>query len=147
AVLGPGASLLVTPTRATAITSPSRSLVAKRKSAVVAMKAPRIVIENVTPQIEHGQFAVKRALGEPLQVEADVFMDGHELIAVSLLWRPADESLWHEVPMRALGNDRWQAAFATERIGQHCYMVKAWYDVWGSHTAGLRKKLAAGVDV
>lgn len=147
AVLEPGASVLLTPVKAMAVISLPRSSAEKRKSAAAAITSTRIAIENVTPQVGNGQFSVKRTLGEPVQVEADVFMDGHEVISVSLFWRPADESGWREVPMQAVGNDRWQAAFSAERTGQHCYMVKAWHDVWGSHIGGLRKKFAAGVDV
>ena len=147
AILEAGASVLLTPVKAVTVISLPRSSAEKRKSAAAAILSPRIALENVSPQVDNGQFAIKRTLGLPVHVEADVFMDGHEVIAVSVFWRPADESRWHQMPMQAVGNDRWQADFSAERTGQHCYMVKAWHDVWASHTSGLRKKFAAGADV
>jgi starch synthase (maltosyl-transferring) len=110
-------------------------------------EGPRIAMENITPLIAGGAFPVKRSIGDAVHVEADVFMDGHDQIAVCVLWRAADEAEWRRVPMRALGNDRWAAEFIPERLGRHCYTVQAWYDTWGSYREGLKKKQTAGQDV
>lgn len=91
-----------------------------------AMSSDRIVIENVTPRLDGGRFAVKVTLGHVLQVEADVFMDGHAPLQASLLWRAADEAQWQHVAMIPRGNDRWQAEFAPRRLGRHYYTVQAW---------------------
>ena len=107
----------------------------------------RIAIESVAPQVDGGRFPVKRCLGQTLHVEADVFMDGHSRLAVSLLWKAVDESQWRRVAMRPLGNDRWGAEFMPERLGRHCYTVQAWYDSWGSHCDALKKKHDAGQNV
>jgi alpha-1,4-glucan:maltose-1-phosphate maltosyltransferase-like protein len=37
----------------------------------------RVVIEQVSPEIDCGRFAIKRVIGETVVVEADVFADGH----------------------------------------------------------------------
>src|SRR5436190_14081598 len=39
----------------------------------------RVVIENVTPEVDEGRFPAKRTVGEAVVVEADVFADGHDL--------------------------------------------------------------------
>src|SRR5437868_2393495 len=40
----------------------------------------RVVIENVTPQIiDGGRYPIKRVVGESVLVEADIFVDGHDL--------------------------------------------------------------------
>src|SRR4029077_5732512 len=44
----------------------------------------RVVIESVTPEIDGGQFAAKRTIGESVTVEADVFSDGHEALSCVL---------------------------------------------------------------
>ncbi|MGB3290596.1 MAG: maltotransferase domain-containing protein [Burkholderiaceae bacterium] len=111
------------------------------------LHGPRIAIENVMPRIDDGRFPVKRAIGDVLRVQADVFMDGHDRIAVWLLWRAADEAQWRRAEMRPLGNDRWEAEFIPERLGRYCYTVQAWQDVWGSYCHGLMKKRDAGQDV
>jgi starch synthase (maltosyl-transferring) len=48
---------------------------------------PRVVIENVSPSVDHGRFPVKRVAGETVAVEADVFTDGHDAVCAWLLHR------------------------------------------------------------
>src|SRR5258706_2523980 len=45
-------------------------------------------IEDVYPQIDGGRFAVKRIAGERIEVWADVYRDGHDVVAAALLWPP-----------------------------------------------------------
>jgi starch synthase (maltosyl-transferring) len=37
---------------------------------------PTAVIENIQPLVDGGRYPIKRAVGEDLVVEADVFKDG-----------------------------------------------------------------------
>ena len=48
---------------------------------------PTAVIENLQPLIDGGRYPVKRVVGEDLAVEADVFKDGHDVVAAALKWR------------------------------------------------------------
>ena len=41
----------------------------------------RVVIEAVSPSVDGGRFAAKRCVGDTVVVEADVFGDGHDLVA------------------------------------------------------------------
>ena len=66
----------------------------------------RVVIESVTPCVDGGRFAVKRVLGESVQVEADIFCDGHDVLRCLLRHRHGAAGPWQETPLRALGNDR-----------------------------------------
>jgi starch synthase (maltosyl-transferring) len=88
----------------------------------------RAVIENVSPEIDAGRFPIKRTLGERVTVEADVFADGRDQLAVLLCHRQATQARWIEVPMEPLGNDRWRAEFVVEALGAYCYTVIAWVD-------------------
>ncbi|WP_159090436.1 maltotransferase domain-containing protein, partial [Xanthomonas fragariae] len=90
-----------------------------RQRAQTAAAWPRVCIESVTPSVDNGRFPVKRVVGDRLYVEADAFCDGHDRIAVAVLWRPADAKTWASAPMRGLGNDRWRAEFPLERIGTY----------------------------
>src|SRR5690625_5445642 len=69
----------------------------------------RIAIEGVQPAVDAGRFAAKAVLGWPLTIEADIFCDGHEVIAAALEWRACGEEGWHETPLRFRVNDRWEA--------------------------------------
>ena len=44
----------------------------------------RIAIERVRPQIDGGRFPIKRTMGEAVSVQANIFTDGHDALAVSL---------------------------------------------------------------
>jgi starch synthase (maltosyl-transferring) len=108
---------------------------------------PRIVIDNVVPAVDGGQFAAKRVIGEAVSIEADVFTDGHELLAVEIMWRAVDDHDWRRFPMRLLGNDRWQATIAPNRIGRYEFTVEAWWDKYGTLCRDLDIKRAAGADL
>jgi len=41
--------------------------------------------EDVYPSVDAGRFAVKRAVGEPFEVWADIFRGGHDVLAADLL--------------------------------------------------------------
>ena len=118
-----------------------------RTHAIRAASAPRIAIESVTPQVEGGRFAAKCVVNEALEVGAVIFTDGHDQIAAALLWRQEGESDWRRVPMRALGNDHWQAWLTPEALGRAEFVVEAWQDIYASYQHELKKKYAAGVPV
>jgi len=88
----------------------------------------RAVIEGVKPEVDCGRFPVKRVLGDVLDVEADVFTDGHDAVRCRLRHRHERERTWHEVEMQPLGNDRWHAAFRVDALGRHRYTIVAWVD-------------------
>jgi len=104
----------------------------------------RVVIENVAPQIDCGRFPAKRTIGETVEVEADVFTDGHDCVAVALLYRHESAAEWQSVPMTAVGNDRWRARFVVKLLGRYLYTVTAWVDHLESWHRGLVKKIEAG---
>ena len=76
--------------------------------------------------------ALKRVLGEPIDVEADVIAEGHERIACVLLHAPAGSSSWTAVPMTPLGDDVWHASFVPAALGRHRYTVAAWIDAFAT---------------
>ncbi|HSX70302.1 MAG TPA: maltotransferase domain-containing protein, partial [Pseudomonas sp.] len=116
-------------------------------SATHAAAVARIAIESVAPQVEGGRFAAKCLANEALEVTAVIFTDGHDQIAAALLWRGPDEAEWNRVPMRALGNDRWQAWMVPGALGRTEFCIEAWQDVYATYHLELKKKYAAGVPV
>jgi starch synthase (maltosyl-transferring) len=106
-----------------------------------------IVIERISPQLDGGRHPVKRVVGDVLQVTADIFADGHDLLDAGLLVRADDEPEWREAPMRYVDNDRWSGSVEVTRNRWHTYAVEAWRDAFGSWRDGFDKKVAAAVDV
>jgi starch synthase (maltosyl-transferring) len=107
----------------------------------------RVVIEAVKPEIDGGLSAIKRVVGERVEVEADIFSDGHDVVRASLLWRTAGESQWHEVPLTYVINDRWRGSFTVKELARHYYSIQAWVDHTGTWFEDIRKKQRAGQDI
>src|SRR5262245_34454657 len=107
----------------------------------------RFRIEDVFPRVDDGRYAVKRIAGEPVEVWADVFRDGHDVAAAALVWRLERDSEWQHVPMRHHGNDRWMGAFVPTEIGRYVFAIAAWTDVVATWAHEVKVKLAAGQDV
>jgi starch synthase (maltosyl-transferring) len=107
----------------------------------------RVIIEGVYPEVDGGQFPIKRTVGEKVTVEADVFTDGHDALTCLLLYRPESADDWSEIPMKALVNDRWRASFSVKEFESYRYSLVAWVDHFKSWARDLEKRIAAGQDV
>jgi starch synthase (maltosyl-transferring) len=118
-----------------------------KSGATAAANAARIIITNITPCVEYGRFPARRIVGERVAVEADIFTDGHPLIAVELCWRAEDERTWRRERMIALGNDRWRATFDVARIGRYRFSISAWIDSYGGFVRDLVRKRQAAQDL
>ena len=112
-----------------------------------AAKQPRIVIDRITPRVDGGSFAVKRTVGRSIDVEADVFADGHDVLAAEILWKAVDEREWRRAPLTPIGNDRWQGTIVPTRIGRHVFTIEAWWDDYATLCRAIELKHRAGVDI
>ncbi len=107
----------------------------------------KIVIEDVYPELDCGRYAVKREVGDTVQVRADVFKEGHDAIAAAVRYRAEGEAEWRESRMRFVDNDRWGGAFTVTENARYHFTVVAWTDLFGTWASDLRKKYDAGQDV
>jgi starch synthase (maltosyl-transferring) len=114
---------------------------------VIEPSHSRVVILAVRPEVDGGRYPVKRVVGDTVEVEADVVIDGHDIVRAALLHRPPGETAWREVEMTAAGNDVWRASFALTALGRHHYVVEAWVDRVASWRRGVDRKREAGADV
>jgi starch synthase (maltosyl-transferring) len=108
---------------------------------------PRVVIENVYPEIDGGRFPIKRIVGERVVVTADIFADGHDVVSAVLLYRRHGEPEWQESPMVPEVNDRWTGSFTVLEVGQFEYTLQGWIDHFASWRNGFIKKVEAEQDV
>jgi starch synthase (maltosyl-transferring) len=106
---------------------------------------PSVVIENLQPLIDGGRYPIKRIVGEDLVVEADIFRDGHDVVAAILKWRVLGKRAWRETPMNFVDNDRWRGVCTLYDQAIHEYTVEAWTDMFGSWQAEFAKKFEAGI--
>src|SRR5947207_1141506 len=106
----------------------------------------RVIVERVWPEIDGGRFPIKRAVGEPVTVSADIFADGQDVLAGVVRYRrvpagrpspgdqrsagpaprtsndsrtdPADAD-WQEVFLIPRDNDRWEGTFTVSELGDY----------------------------
>jgi starch synthase (maltosyl-transferring) len=104
----------------------------------------RIIIREVEPEIDGGQFPVKRVVGDRVVVEADIFADGHDVLSALLMYRRGSSRKWLETPMELLVNDRWRGSFVVKELGCYLYTIKAWVDRFKTWRQELEKRVEAG---
>jgi starch synthase (maltosyl-transferring) len=105
------------------------------------------VIEHVTPAVDAGAFPAKTTVGDIVPIEADVFTDGHDVVAARALHRHQDDRDWAEVPLMPLGNDRRRAELAIDRTGVYRFRIEGWIDTWTTWRSELAKRREAGQDL
>ncbi|MDG5491424.1 alpha-1,4-glucan--maltose-1-phosphate maltosyltransferase [Psychroserpens sp. SPM9] len=101
----------------------------------------RVVIDAVSPQINGGEFFIKRVLNEIVNVDAHVLVDGHDVIAASVLYKHESQRKWNEVRMQPVENDEWKAAFFVEKQGFYAYKVQGWVDYALNWQHGIERKI------
>jgi starch synthase (maltosyl-transferring) len=106
---------------------------------------PSVVIENVQPLIDYGRYPIKRIVGEDLAVEADIFKDGHDVVAAVLKWRVVGKRAWRKTPMVFVDNDRWRGVCTLYDEAIHEYTIEAWTDTFRSWQQEFAKKFNGGV--
>jgi starch synthase (maltosyl-transferring) len=106
----------------------------------------RVVIESISPAVDGGRFPAKRTVGDLVRVEADIFTDGHDSIAASLLARRDGAESWVEIPMQPLVNDHWTAAFRVGELGRYFFKIQGWVDHFETWRLALLKRIKAESD-
>src|SRR6266513_2820908 len=111
----------------------------------MARTFPSVVIEELQPLLDGGDYPIKRIVGEDLVVEADIFKDGHDVVAAVLKWRVLGQRGWRETPMSFVDNDRWHGVCTLYDEAIHEYTVEAWTDTFRSWQREFAKKFEAGI--
>jgi starch synthase (maltosyl-transferring) len=145
----------------------------RERSPDLARERGRVIVERVWPEIDGGRFPIKRTIGERVAVSADIFADGHDLLAGVVKYRfrgpegsapqqsrqgrggsldppsadPPSAHEWQETPLTPLDNDRWEGSFTVTELGAYEYTLDAWIDRFASWLKGLVAKAEAGQDV
>ena len=102
----------------------------------------RVVIENVLPQIDNGQFFIKRTVDQSVYITADVLADGHDVLQAVVQYKHEKDKKWTEVTMNQNANDSFDASFLVNSQGFYSYFVQAWVDYALNWQYGIGKKIA-----
>ena len=101
----------------------------------------RIIIENVSPQLDSGAYPIKRIIGQKVTVTADVFSDGHDVLQCCVKFKHEDDKIWQEIRMTPSENDVWTAEFRVEKQGFYTYFVEGWVDYALNWQHGTERKI------
>jgi starch synthase (maltosyl-transferring) len=103
----------------------------------------RVIIEGVSPEVDGGRFPAKTVVGDTVNVEADIYADGHDTLSACLLYRRKKAIDWLETPMQFLVNDRWRGSFIAGETGSYVFTITAWVDRFKSWCQDLKKRVLA----
>ena len=59
----------------------------------------RIRIQYPAPVVDGGRWPVKRTVGDVVDVSADVFRDGHEVLRAEVCWKAPGARRWSTAPL------------------------------------------------
>jgi starch synthase (maltosyl-transferring) len=113
----------------------------------------RVVIGGVRPTTPDRASPAKATVGRTVVVSADIYADGHDVLAARVCWRPGDgaettaDEAWNAAPMTLVSNDRWEGTWLPAELGAHQFVVRAWVDSWATWAQRVTAKVAAGQDV
>jgi starch synthase (maltosyl-transferring) len=98
----------------------------------------------VWPELDGGTFPPKRTVGSHVDVWADVFADGHDVVRSAVRFRAPHARRWSETPMEPIGNDRWHGRFPVDELGRWQFSVVGWIDRFASWRSELQRKVDVG---
>jgi starch synthase (maltosyl-transferring) len=112
----------------------------------------RIVIEEIRPQVDCGQWPSRAVAGETVPIRATIFRDGHTVVvgaAVRLLGPGERQAQPQRIRMTEVnhGLHQWEAEVTLPRTGLWSFAIEAWTDELATWLGGTRKKLDAGRDI
>ncbi|MBA3258284.1 MAG: alpha-1,4-glucan--maltose-1-phosphate maltosyltransferase [Gemmatimonadales bacterium] len=109
---------------------------------------PHVVVTGITPVLDGGRYPVKRLVDDELRIGADIFKDGHDVLAGRVCFRAPGDARVHTAALTySFEDDRWYATLRLDRAGEWCFTVEAWVDRFATWRGELDKKVAAGQDV
>ncbi|NRA93887.1 MAG: alpha-1,4-glucan--maltose-1-phosphate maltosyltransferase, partial [Psychroserpens sp.] len=79
---------------------------------------------------------------EIVNIDAHVLVDGHDVIAASVLYKHEKAKTWKESRMQLVVNDEWSASFVVEKQGFYTYKVEGWVDYALNWQHGIERKIA-----
>ncbi len=111
------------------------------------MNQERVIIESITPQLEGGRYAIKRIVGDQVNVSATILTDGHDILQASVEYKHERARKWQEIRLSPEINDQWVASFPIEKIGTYEYRITGWVDEALNWQHGIIRKIEDGQHV
>ncbi len=106
----------------------------------------RVIIENVKPAINCGEFPVKRVINEKLRLEADIYCDSHDVLSAEFFYKYGEDGNWQWKELEYDINDRWYGFFNLTKTGSWFFGIQAWVDHFKTWHRDILIKIDAAVD-
>jgi starch synthase (maltosyl-transferring) len=107
----------------------------------------RVIIKNIKPTVEHGQYPAKGTVGEQVKFVANIISDGHDKIFARILLREKESKTWREAELKYVSNDWWETYYLPHEPGILEFKVQAWISELDTWKDAFEKKAAAGADI
>jgi starch synthase (maltosyl-transferring) len=109
----------------------------------------RIPVMDVSPVIGNGRFAAKAAVGEPFEVSALVFREGHDRYGADVVLTDPKGRRRPPVRMHPRPDEpaRHTAIVSADTVGPWTFEVQSWSDPLATWLHATSVKVPAGVDV
>lgn len=91
-------------------------------------KQTRLVIQNVKPQLDGGQYYIKRIVNQWVKVSAEVLADGHDILAAVINYKHEKDKKWTSIRANFHSEEYVEASFQVTQQGIYQYHVEAWVD-------------------
>lgn len=106
------------------------------------------MIDHVSPVVDGGRYALKRLVGDDINVRAAVFKDGHDALGAEVVIRDAQQLVIRRSPLSYdLHEDMWSGGFTLEQAGNYSMYIEGWPDYFGTWRRDLQKRIDAGQDI
>ncbi len=104
---------------------------------------------DVSPVVEGGRYPVKGAVGEPFEVSALVFREGHDALNADVVLTGPDGV--RRPPLRmskdAEKPDLWSTEVTPDEVGAWTFEIESWSDPVATWRHNAEIKIPAGIDV
>jgi starch synthase (maltosyl-transferring) len=108
----------------------------------------RTRINKPAPSLDGGRYSPKRCVGDTVQVSADIFRDGHEILRAVVRYKAPGGRRWLEAPMRPvdahINGVRWEGEFEVTSPGTWQFSIEAWNDLFATWRHEMQRKIDAG---
>ncbi|HSE08540.1 MAG TPA: alpha-1,4-glucan--maltose-1-phosphate maltosyltransferase [Nocardioidaceae bacterium] len=109
----------------------------------------RIPIMDVAPVVDLGRYPAKASVGEPFEVTALVFREGHDKLSADVVLTDPDgvRRPWVRMTKDPTTPDLWSADVAADREGAWTFEIEGWSDPIATWRHAAEIKIPAGLDV
>lgn len=106
-----------------------------------------LIISDVRPQIENGEFPAKRIIGDAVPVTASIYTYGIDSLQARIRYRYEGERKWRYTHMERGTNDQWTGTFIVDQPGKYQFSIEAWVDEYRTWLRNVMKWFRAAEDI